>query len=336
MKHRLIVILLTCFIPLVAYSEVTWTLFGGGMYRKQRGASGPNTGSPNSKSPSWDIIGGLYLQIPIALQNKLSIETGFNYRNQLMVSVEKGRDLLKENTGSYGDFYNIFHGNSVEMPVKAVYNLSLNKKNSFHFGLGPYASYCIGDVYGSPVTVGLTASVNYKFRSLNLGIAYYNTTFYNGPNNYYKNSAVFTVGVTFGRKTWSTIGKGAAVAGTVAGVLAESYLEVQEQMGAANGDSMGSGNSMGSPGYDPENGYQSSANGGNADTEIRMYQKWEDRARDIIESMDGHSMSPSNISVRKKELRKVQREMQKCRRRAGKKGVNIPQSPYETQDVKIL
>lgn len=327
MKRKLISLFLTAVLPLSAMSEVTWTLFGGGMYLKQRGASGANSGSPTDKTPSWDIIGGLYLQVPVTSKVPIYIETGLNYRNMLMATVRDGYDLIKDSEGTYSENYSIFHGNFIELPLKAGYNLKLNDKNAFNFGLGPYASYCIEDVFGSPVTVGLTASVNYKFRSLNLGLSYYNATFYNGPNNYYKNSAVFTIGVTFGRKTWSAVGKGLSVAGSVAGVLAETYVNVAD----AYNSTVGGGS------YDAEDPNYSSGDGsystGGGDTERMMYDKWESRAREIFDSMGSASMSPSTYTSRKKLFRQAQKEMRKWRKEAAKKGVTIPKSDMESATI---
>lgn len=61
---------------------------------------------------------------------------------------------------------------------------------------------------------------------------------------------------------------------------------------------------------------------------------FKDKKGEIIGGTSGQGASPSTYTQQKKYLREAQREMKNIRKKAKKKGINIPQSEYENVTVK--
>jgi len=202
-------------IALGSSAEVNWLFQFGGMPTKQYGAADIFEHEALAKGNSYELTGGIFLQIPLSSKTPLFLETGLGYRNKLVLSQAEGYKFDAE----FWSFDNLdaYRGHIVELPVKAGYNLKLNEKNSFVFGFGPYVAAYTERGLGDPVSVGLTVSASFRHRCMSFGVSYSNPVFLNGPRDYYKNSITFNIGINLrGRKpNWDNIITGLEIAGGV-------------------------------------------------------------------------------------------------------------------------
>lgn len=324
-------------LPFGASGEVNWLFQVGGMYMKQYGAEGKffnyETGE-REKGKSFEATAGLYLQIPVSKSVPVYIETGLGYRNKLVLSQAKGfkfkPSLIEEDwLPDEGDL-DYYRGNIIEIPVKAGYALALNEHNSFEFGFGPYVGFCTERGNGDPLLAGLTASAAYRHRCMSFGFSYANPVFVNGPRNYYTNSINFTIGINFGSGAWSTIGNVAMIAGSVAGGVAQSYVNAYGQSAESSSDySSGSySSSSQSEGYSRNGGSRNVGNKydtreqENFNAEKRAYEGWDSQLS--MHFSGNRTMSASDV-------RHAQSEMKRIREKWKARGKNIPKSSNETR-----
>lgn len=275
------------------------------------------------------------MQIPVGSETPWFIETGLDYRNKPTISQKDGYDFnpMKENImDDERDYFVNYRTNYLELPVRIGYNFRLNEKNSVNVSVGPYVNTAIstlegGDLYGRPISVGMSISAAFRHRCMSYGLTYSNPIFLNGPRDYYKNSLLVTIGINFGKKAWKHVGTAALIMGSVAGAGAAIYSATQ---GSSNSYPSYTGSSQ----YSENNSEEiSSGDASNAET---MYYKWEKRAKAAYESLNGHSISPSLYTKNKKLLREAQSEMRKYRKKAKQKGLDIKKSEYEDVNIKPL
>ncbi|MDE7151712.1 MAG: hypothetical protein K2O27_05545 [Candidatus Amulumruptor sp.] len=223
--------IISIMLPLQTFAQLDWRIEAGGMMSKHYGVSGEfydEFGEPGKKT-DFEAFGALLLRISLSSNIPLSLETGLGYRNKLVLSQEKGfkfePSLLDETISwtsnpMYGKVMD-YRGNFIEIPVKAIYSFNINEKNGFDLGLGPYVSMVTERGLGDPVSVGLNASVAYKYRRLSVGVAWQNPLFLNGPRDYYKNSCMLTLGLTLGKPSSEALGNFANTLGAVGSALGE-------------------------------------------------------------------------------------------------------------------
>lgn len=241
MKRNLLLLIVFLIGIAHIHAEINWVFQVGGMYKKQYGGDWQmfNAGYDDDGNPcllkdnNFEVETGLFMQIPVSSRIPIFIETGIGYRNKLVISQEKDYKFDPKNYSGrfYGDEVELnnacnYRGNFIEIAIKAGYKLALNEKNSFLFGLGPYVAMCTERGFGDMISVGATLSAAFRHRCLTYGLSYSNPFFLNGPRDYYKNSLNITLGINFGGKTWSKIGKVALVTAAVAGSVAVAYSAI--------------------------------------------------------------------------------------------------------------
>lgn len=266
----------------------------------------------DTKENRIDWKAGLEIEIP--LSRKLNIETGLRYNNHLAVYENEYNN----------DYYNSTK-NHIELPLRLTYKQQLGKHFSLHAGIGPYMGMLIASQrdFEKAVHVGVEPSLAINWQCLSLGVSYNTPCFHKGYDDLNKNQVMLTLGIRFKSKAWKYIGAGLLTVATVGAAASSIYAASQGDYSSTN-----------LYGSDLSSSDYSTSDTGNENYQS-MYDKWASRAQEIINSLDGHSVSPSTYTQRKKLLRDAQNEMKKWREKARKKGVNIVQSEYETKQVKL-
>lgn len=314
-KRGLVVIVLMALFA-TAKSQVMWNLKGGIMQRSYYDDSSYwgnvifHGDDELEKRIDW--MAGLEMEIP--LSNILNLETGLRYRNHY--------SLAYPDEENHGDYRVAKH--HLELPLRLTYKQPLGEHFSLHVGVGPYASYALGDDLGKKwnnnLQVGLEPSVAINWACLSLGATYNIPCFYKGYKDENKPAVMLTLGIRFKSHVWKYVGATLLSIATVG--AAASYA-----WSAANSSSYSS--SSYSPGNSSYNSRSSS--GGNYE---EMYRHWERRAQAAYNSLAGHSGGSSTYQNNMRLLREAQREMVKYREKAAKAGITIYRSDWETKSVR--
>ena len=327
---------------LKSYAAVNWQFQVGGILSKRYGANGDflNDDGKFVKSTAHAFKGAILLQISLGKTSPLWIETGLAYRNSYVLYVSDDYSFKPKEADS--DFLNKldgYQGNYLELPVKAMYKLTLNNKSAIDFGFGPYVSSVNPYPNGETWSVGLNLSVAYRYRCMSYGIEWQNPVFMNGPRNYYKNDFLITIGINLKGRSPNME--------KIAAVLDATGTVLDTVNSTLYGDSSDSGYDAG--GYsDSSNSIGTSSSTGNYQT---MYDNWARRAEANYNSLTNlgydaksksgkHSgssgsgkVSGGNYVKMKKSLREAQKEMSKIRQKAAKNGVHIQKSQWEDATV---
>lgn len=335
-------------VALQANAEVYWHFQVGGMYGKRYGGSDGFTYSDGEveQKNNYELKGAILLQIPLSQRLPLSLETGLAYRSKITLSQEKGFKFDPKGFDPYDESkVECYRGNIIEIPVRALWQLSLNESNSFVFGAGPYVAGNIERGLGDPVSVGLNLSAAYRHRCVSVGVEWQNPLFLNGPRDYYTNSFIVTLGLTF---------KGKKVDLDKLASALEATGTALNTVNAAMGNGQASGYAAGAS---PVSGYSadsdlsgnSGRSSGGSDYQAQ-YDKWASVAERHYNSLtnlgysitdsagnkkgsSGKGSSANTYNRMKKSLREAQREMRNIRQKARRAGVNIVESKWETATV---
>ncbi len=326
MRHRLVLLLSLMLLPLLALCEVNWVFQFGGMYKESDSFIYWDPQEPQT----YEIIGGLHLQIPVSPRVPLFIETGLDYRYKNGIFEQLDNFKLnpdKDDWYNAHDYLNfVENGSFLEVPLKVGYKLSLNEKNAFEFGLGPYGSYCISPVMNDHWSVGLTSSVVFRHRCMSFGLSYSNPIFLNGPRDYDIHSLDLTIGINFGNKAWGTIGKVAAVTGMVAAGVGNAYVQNYGKSASYQGNSSYS---------DSDSGSSSSSRAGNSSSsgfslsEQQAYNTDKSTYAKYDSQLSNHFSG--NRTMKDKDVKDIQKKMKKLREKWEARGKSFPQAPNETK-----
>ena len=141
------VVLLLALCHLDGRSEVNWRLQVGGMYERPYELGFIEDNGKVGRKSSFNVGGGLYLQIPLGKTSPLYIETGLGYLYKPQLSVSEDFDFTPTNfadkwpeSSNYVDYGMV---SILEIPVKLGYTLRLNEVSQLEFGAGPYVSSAI-------------------------------------------------------------------------------------------------------------------------------------------------------------------------------------------------
>lgn len=263
-----------------------------------------------------DWMAGLELEIP--LSRKLNLETGLRYKNHYsLVSLDD----------DYVDNWRYAHWaeatSHIELPLRLTYKQTLGKHFSLHVGVGPYASYALGDEFGEKwdnnLQVGLEPSIAINWACLSLGATYNVPCFYKGFKDENKPAVMATLGIRFKSHVWRYVGATLLAIASV-GAAAAAVWPTNDGYGSYSSGSYG-------PSYS-----SSSSSDGNYE---KMYKKWEKQAQNAYNSLAGHSGGTVTYQKNKQLLRDAQEEMRKWREKARRAGITIPQSEWETKTVSV-
>lgn len=169
------------------------------------------------------------------------------------------------------------------------------------------------------LSVGIEPRVVFCHRSISFGLSYTNPLIYSEYKNKLGSNIALTFGIKFKSGAWKYVGAGLGAVATLGATAAMVYQSSQDSS---------SYSSYSSSSYSSDS---SSSGGGNYEA---MYRKWEKRAKEAYDSLNGHSGSAGTYQRNKKLLRDAQKEMRSCRQKAYKAGVIIPQSEWEDKTVK--
>lgn len=316
-KHLLLaavgLLALTC----ESEARTSWRFYAGGWM--QKGFEGNYSYEDNTdKSSRFNIWAGMDVQFII--KEKFHIETGVNYRNRY---VAYGDEFL------YSDIDNF-----VSVPLRFGYRLALDQKNSFEFGVGPYAAY---GVSSGVVHVGLSPVVTYKHRALSLSFHYENPVF-RSEHDKYRNQFAITVGVNFNGRSpnWDNIITGLDVA--------NAALSAASQTMSAYSESQGGGSNSNSDGYNDGAGYSSnsgssysskgsSSSSGNFsiseqtdyNSDKRAYERWDSL-------LSKHFYGNGNMSD--SSVREAGQKMKSLRQKWESRGKSFPHSGNEDKALR--
>lgn len=200
-KRGLVVIVLMALFA-TAKSQVMWNLKGGIMQRSYYDDSSYwgnvifHGDDELEKRIDW--MAGLEMEIP--LSNILNLETGLRYRNHY--------SLAYPDEENHGDYRVAKH--HLELPLRLTYKQPLGEHFSLHVGVGPYASYALGDDLGKKwnnnLQVGLEPSVAINWACLSLGATYNIPCFYKGYKDENKPAVMLTLGIRFKSHVWKYVG----------------------------------------------------------------------------------------------------------------------------------
>ena len=209
-KGFFVILLLASFLPVKA--QVMWNLKGGIMQRSYYDEYSIGW-DESDRDKRIDWMAGLELEIP--LNEKLNIETGLRYKDHYSLTfpdLEYNYDWREAMS-------------HIELPLRFTYKQPLGEYFSLHAGIGPYASYALGDDLGEKwhnnLQVGLEPSIAINWACLSLGVTYNIPCFYKGFDDENKPAVMATLGIRFKSKAWKYIGAGLLAVATVgAGVAA--------------------------------------------------------------------------------------------------------------------
>lgn len=185
-----------------AKSQVMWNLKGGLMQRSYYDNSlywgNVIFHGDDELEKRIDWMAGLEMEIP--LSNMLNLETGLRYRNHY--------SLVYPDEEDHGDYR--VAKDHLELPLRLTYKQPLGEHFSLHVGVGPYASYALGDDFGGKrnnnLQVGLEPSVAINWACLSLGATYNIPCFYKGYKDENKPVFMATLGIRFKSHVWKYVG----------------------------------------------------------------------------------------------------------------------------------
>ena len=185
-----------------AKSQVMWNLKGGLMQRSYYDNSlywgNVIFHGDDELEKRIDWMAGLEMEIP--LSNMLNLETGLRYRNHY--------SLVYPDEEDHGDYR--VAKDHLELPLRLTYKQPLGEHFSPHVGVGPYASYALGDDFGGKrnnnLQVGLEPSVAINWACLSLGATYNIPCFYKGYKDENKPVVMATLGIRFKSHVWKYVG----------------------------------------------------------------------------------------------------------------------------------
>ena len=194
-RKLLTTILLSLLSVFTANAQLMWNVKGGIMpvsytdgYDKHNGV---------------DWMAGLELEIP--LSTKLNLETGLRYKHHYALT------FLDENDEYYSSMGHLKSVSHLELPLRITYKYPLNDNFMLRAGIGPYASYSVGQKMGekwhNSLIVGLEPAVAVDWKAISIGLSY-NLPCIKGYKDENNNSIMFTIGIRFSSRVWSSIGDG--------------------------------------------------------------------------------------------------------------------------------
>lgn len=316
-KRGLVVIVLMALFA-TAKSQVMWNLKGGIMQRSYYDDSSYwgnvifHGDDELEKRIDW--MAGLEMEIP--LSNILNLETGLRYRNHYSLAYPD-----EENHGDYR-----VAKNHLELPLRLTYKQPLGEHFSLHVGVGPYASYALGDDLGKKwnnnLQVGLEPSVAINWACLSLGATYNIPCFYKGYKDENKPAVMLTLGIRFKSHVWKYVG---ATLLSIASVgAAASYA-----WNAANSSSYSS-SSYSSGGSSYSRNSSSSSNSSRTSMSEQNSYNSDKRTYANYDSMLSAYFA-GNRSATPSEVRQWQSTMRQLRTKWEAKGKSFPKSSNENK-----
>lgn len=150
-----------------------------------------------------DWMAGLELEIP--LSSKLNLETGVRYKNHYSLV-----NLDDEYENNWRNAHWAEATTHFELPLRLTYKQPLGEHFSLHVGVGPYASYAVGDDFGEKwdnnLQVGLEPSIAINWACLSLGATYNIPCFYKGYKDENDPVVMATLGIRFKSHVWKYVG----------------------------------------------------------------------------------------------------------------------------------
>ena len=150
-----------------------------------------------------DWMAGLELEIP--LSSKLNLETGVRYKNHYSLV-----NLDDEYENNWHNAHWAEATTHFELPLRLTYKQPLGEHFSLHVGVGPYASYAVGDDFGEKwdnnLQVGLEPSIAINWACLSLGATYNIPCFYKGYKDENDPVVMATLGIRFKSHVWKYVG----------------------------------------------------------------------------------------------------------------------------------
>jgi hypothetical protein len=136
-KRNIFILLLAIAYAIPTDAQVMWNLKGGIMQRSVYDNSlylrNVIYHGDHELEKRIDWMAGLEMEIP--LSNILNLETGLRYRNHY--------SLAYPFDNNHNDYR--VAKNHLELPLRLTYKQPLGEHFSLHVGVGPYASYALGD-----------------------------------------------------------------------------------------------------------------------------------------------------------------------------------------------
>lgn len=196
-KFSFFILFLTITSVLHTRAQVMWNLKGGIMQRSYNEYYYfRDDYFERDKRIDW--MAGLEMEIP--LSNRLNLETGLRYRNHFSLV-----ELDDEYRLDYCEAMS-----HLELPLRLAYKQPLGKHFSLHAGIGPYASYTLGNEFGEKwnkkLQVGLEPSIAINWSCLSLGATYNIPCFYKGFKDENKPVVMATLGIRFKSHVWKYVG----------------------------------------------------------------------------------------------------------------------------------
>lgn len=302
----------------VANAQVMWNLKGGIARRTDSYVGGVGRKLEVYKGDKTiDWMADLEAEIP--LNSMLNIETGLRYRNYNTM-------VIKENNGYDEPIYATTH---FELPLRLTYKQQMGKYFSLHAGIGPYASYAIGDDLGEKwnnnLQVGLEPSVAINWACLSLGATYNIPCFYKGYKDENKPAVMLTLGIRFKSHVWKYVGATLLSIVTVGAAASSAWS-------AANSSSYNS--SSYSPSYSSSSygsSSSSSSSGGGSLSDQQSYNS-DKRTYANYDSMLSSHFDGSR-SATASEVKQWQQAMKNLRTKWSSKGKSFIQSSNETRST---
>lgn len=263
-----------------------------------------------------DWMAGLEMEIP--LSSRLNIETGLRYRDHysMVEPDEEHRFDWREATSH------------LEMPLRLAYKQPLGKHFSLHAGVGPYASYALGNEFGEKwnknLQVGLEPSIAINWSCLSLGATCNIPCFYKGFKDENKPVVMATLGIRFKSHVWKYVGATLLAIATVGAAVAAVWPTNYGNSGYSSGSY---GSSYGSGSSDSYSSGSSTSGGGNLsdqqnyNTDKRTYANY-----DSMLSQHFYGSRSANAS----DVRQWQQAMKNLRTKWTSKGKSFTQSSNET------
>ena len=257
-----------------------------------------------------DWMAGLELEIPLNI--KLNLETGLRYRNHYSV-------VFPNDEHNYDWRGTRTH---LELPLRLTYKQPLGEHFMLHAGIGPYASYAVGedlgDKWNNNLQVGLEPSIAINWKCLSLGASFNVPCFYKGYKDENKPVIMATLGIRFKSHVWKYVGATLLAIASVGASAAAVW--------PTNDGNSSYGYSSGADSYSSS----SSINSGNSSSSVAEQQNYNTDKRtwgnyDGLLSAHFYGSRPATRS----EVEQWQKQMKDLRAKWRARGKSFPNSSNE-------
>lgn len=268
-----------------------------------------------------DWMAGLELEIP--LSSKLNLETGVRYKNHYSLV-----NLDDEYENNWRNAHWAEATTHFELPLRLTYKQPLGEHFSLHVGVGPYASYAVGDDFGEKwdnnLQVGLEPSIAINWACLSLGATYNIPCFYKGYKDENDPVVMATLGIRFKSHVWKYVGATLLAIASV-GAAAAVVWPTNDSYSSYNSNSYSSSNSSSS--------YRSSSSssvGGNM-SDQQNYNSDKRTYSNYDSMLSSHFYGSRSATA--SEVKQWQQAMRNLRTKWTSKGKSFTQSSNETKST---